>query len=145
METQTMGVDPSDNKLNIPQIWLDRFLAKIDKNGPNGCWIWTAAKSHDGYGRHNGFPYGSTQYAHRIAYELCFGLVPKPLEVHHKCENRICCNPAHLEPVTRQEHFQKSPNNPTFKNAEATHCVHGHAFDERNTYRDKLGKRVCRT
>ena len=23
----------------------ERFWAKVDKNGPNGCWVWTGSKT----------------------------------------------------------------------------------------------------
>lgn len=33
--------------------------------------------------------------------ERLFGPVPAPLEIDHLCRNPACCNPAHLEAVTR--------------------------------------------
>lgn len=42
--------------------------------------------------------------------------------------NRLCCNPAHMEPVTQAEnvrrYFGKQPRK--------THCKHGHPFDGHN-------------
>ena len=52
----------------------DRFWAKVDKGGPDECWLWTGALSR-GYGNlvigHSG-----NRYAHRVAWELMVGPYP---------------------------------------------------------------------
>jgi hypothetical protein len=66
----------------------DRFWPKVAKG--DGCWLWTAAKGHKGYGsfeHHN---------AHRIAYQLEYGPIPDGLFVLHRCDNPPCCRPDHL-------------------------------------------------
>lgn len=46
---------PSARNVRLP-IGIDReklekrFWAKVNKEGPNGCWIWKAGKNVDGYG-----------------------------------------------------------------------------------------------
>lgn len=75
----------------------DRFLAKIDKNGPNGCWLFTGArlpKKIGGYGWAHW--QGKRMGAHRIAYMLFKGEITEGLEVCHTCDNGPCCNPDHL-------------------------------------------------
>lgn len=75
----------------------ERFWANVIK-GPT-CWEWTGAQ----VGRANE-KYGHTRMgmAHRVAYELLVGPIPKGLVLDHLCRNRLCVNPAHLEPVTQR-------------------------------------------
>lgn len=73
----------------------ERFWEKVDKSaGPNGCWLWTASCNPGGYGA---FGYhGSVTHAHRVAWELTNGSIPKGLGALHHCDNPPCVNPAHL-------------------------------------------------
>ena len=72
-----------------------RFLTKVDKNGENGCWLWTAYKDTEGYGRFK--VKGMHKTAHRVAYKLWVGELPDGVLVRHKCNVRACVNPEHLE------------------------------------------------
>ncbi len=47
------------------------FWAKIDRKGPNDCWLWKASLTTNGYGQ---LTYrGTSQRAHRFMYELLNG------------------------------------------------------------------------
>jgi hypothetical protein len=103
-----------------------------------GCWIWQRAVSSTGYGILAG------QLAHRAVYERHRGPVPAGLELDHRCRNRACVNPDHLEPVTHREN-QRRGAAPNGINARKTHCIRGHEFTPANTYiRPDNGNRQCR-
>lgn len=141
----TESPNPLENKISMPSVWLERFLAKIDRKHPSGCWIWTAFRTKHGYGKYKfGSRYTSPHMAHRLCYELCFGALDPMLHLHHKCCNPPCCNPAHLEPLTPKEHVHKTPNNIAKICAEKTHCGNWHPYNAENTILTKGGKRRCR-
>lgn len=70
-----------------------RFWSKVEILGPDKCWNWTAKKFYDGYGR---FWYKGSIQAHRIAWLLTYGPIPKGLCTLHHCDNGACCNSSHL-------------------------------------------------
>lgn len=120
-----------------------RFAAKYvvsDTLFHNGtaCWIWTAVKTKDGYGR---FRCNGKIVAHRFSYELHHGPVPEGLELDHLCRNHSCVNPAHLEPVTHKVNMQRGIGYWIRK----THCPEGHPYSGGNLYVTKDGYRKCRT
>lgn len=67
------------------------------------CVKWWGSFSPQGYGIIQ--VEGKQQLAHRYIYESAYGEIPYGCDLHHKCENKWCINPYHLEPLTRSEHF----------------------------------------
>jgi len=77
----------------------DRFWKKVQKAGPNDCWLWTGAVNKSGNGSFWPVASGPNQYctnAHRFAYELAYPLLPKSASVVHTCGNNLCVNPSHM-------------------------------------------------
>jgi hypothetical protein len=83
----------------------ERFWSKVDRRGPGECWLWLGGKFKTGYG---GFRIGDRSVkAHRVALELAFGeRPPADMEVCHKCDVKVCCNPAHLFLGTHRDNME---------------------------------------
>lgn len=116
-----------------------RFQRKLATDLATGCWIWTGAKVHHGYGRVR--VDGRTLSAHRVVYELLIGPIPEDLVIDHLCRRPACCNPSHMEPVTQAENVRRGKSL-------ITHCPKDHPYDEPNTLivTTPTGtRRVCRT
>lgn len=88
-----------------------------------------------GYGRMT--VNGHNVNAHRVSYEVVNGPIPDGWEIHHKCENKACVNPLHLEALPLARHRAIGWGR--------THCPRGHEYTADNTYVDPKGVKVCRT
>ena len=73
---------------------MKRFHDKYDVDPVTKCHIWNASKTEKGYGRIS--INGSARRAHRVAWELANGPIPKGMFVMHSCDNPSCVNAAHL-------------------------------------------------
>lgn len=80
-----------------------RFWTKVDYSPY--CWEWQAVLDTKGYGCFSAGKGRSTK-AHRIAYEFAVGEIPEGLVIHHRCFNRACVNPMHLEVMTQYQNAQ---------------------------------------
>lgn len=121
--------------------WQDRFWARVDKT--EGCWYWTGPLDEDGYGVSSKGARSEKKVmsrAHRIAFELVRGPIPKGLVLDHLCEVRHCVNPYDLEPVTAGQNWRRSRNYKTF-NGRST-CFKGHSLD--NCYYKSDGRKICK-
>ena len=81
------------------------FDSKYQINAETGCWMWQRGLDSDGYGKH--WHQGDTIRAHVFSFEQKYGLVPVGLTLDHKCRNRTCVNPDHVEPVTVAENTRR--------------------------------------
>jgi HNH endonuclease/Helix-turn-helix len=70
------------------------------------CWLWDGSQSADGYGYLARGGYRGT--AHGYFYRKTIGPVPEGLELDHKCDVKLCCNPTHVHPVTHKENIRRS-------------------------------------
>jgi len=77
---------------------------KVDKLGPDECWLWKAATNGPGYGviGRGGMGAGN-EMAHRVSYMLAHGPIPPKAMVLHSCDVKQCVNPAHLRLGTARE------------------------------------------
>lgn len=76
-----------------------RFSRKVDRRGPDECWPWTGSIANTGYGQMSKRrPDGKWTMvnSHRLSWQVHNGEIPVGLEILHRCDNRLCCNPAHL-------------------------------------------------
>ena len=75
--------------------FFDKYREKIAFDTKSDCWLWTAGKTSTGYG--SSWGRGTTQRAHRQAYEAAHGLgSARGFVVRHQCDTPLCVNPAHL-------------------------------------------------
>ena len=117
-----------------------QLASKIDYSGD--CWEWTGYCELAGYGKV--YWDGFTIYAHRVMWEVVVGPIPEGLTIDHLCMNRRCVNPGHLRVISLRDNILASPNTLAGINVRKTHCIHGHPFNEQNTYKWR-GTRSCRT
>lgn len=141
-----MNYTPDDPRL--PERFRVKFTVQ-DIPRPEGvegpCWIWHGATGGDD---RRGF-YGKSYYQQRIlgshvmAYRILAGDIPDKYELDHLCRNTLCCNPAHLEPVTHYENLRRG-NTQVAVADKRTHSKNGHLLSEDNIRRHGKNGRVCR-
>jgi HNH endonuclease len=102
-DVSSIGKNSRNQQQNIRYKHLP-FWQRVAVGTPEECWPWLGA-STCGYGalRRD----GRFLYAHRVAWEFARGPIADGLTIDHLCRTRLCCNPAHMEPVTRAENARR--------------------------------------
>lgn len=121
-----------------PVFWPEWFLAKLDLASRWRCWLWTGALTSDGYAQAK-VKQRFTR-VHRWAWIRVNGPLATGFVLHHDCGERRCVNPAHLRVMSQADHWRLHRN----EESQATHCPHGHPWDETNTYWYRGRYRQCR-
>ena len=97
-ELKDMDPIPTDHSEKLDylgessDVFLRRFWLKVESRG--ACWEWTASKLRSGYGEIS--VRGIPRVAHRVAWELFFGELPRGALLLHSCGSKACVNPAHM-------------------------------------------------
>lgn len=94
---------------------FERVMSKVttlEWQNENGCWVFGGGLDKDGYGRINVRIDGkhTSVRTHKVVWESLYGPLAGELTLDHlkHCIAKACCNPDHLEPVTRQENSRRS-------------------------------------
>lgn len=104
------------------------------REAENGCIEWTGPRDVKGYGVC--FWMGVTK-AHLVAYQLGIGSLQEGQRVYRTCQNKVCCNPAHMTTTA-----QSVPNRGGEPNTVT--CRKGlHPWVPQNIKTNKNGTRQC--
>ena len=111
----------------------ERFWSKVDIQGPNDCWLWTAYKDKNGYG--NFWFNGKTIKAHRMVWSFINKEIANGICACHTCDTPPCVNPSHLWLGTPQNNTDDMMRKGRYINVYSlqTHCKRGHEYTVENT------------
>lgn len=105
----------------------ERFMSKTHRDGD--CLLWDGPLDKDGYGHF--YLRRRNRGSHRVAWWNVRGDIPDGMVVNHKCRNRHCVNPQHLEVITARENSLRDSTSPAALNARKVMCPRGHAYDRK--------------
>lgn len=89
--------------------YAEAFWSRVKVGDASECWPWLGPVDDlKGYGEIAKCGVMPERKAHRVAYTLVKGPIPKGKLLMHSCDNPPCCNPSHLSPGTELENTQDS-------------------------------------
>ncbi len=76
---------------------------------PSPCHLWAGPTSGEGRGGGYGRMCldGQTVAVHIVSFTHYFGYIPSKKQIDHRCNQRRCCNPQHLEIVTHLQNQRR--------------------------------------
>jgi|SwirhirootsSR3_FD_contig_121_571881_length_2304_multi_2_in_0_out_0_2 hypothetical protein len=96
----------------------ERFWKKVDKRGPDDCWLWFGGANKDNVGKlYLGIEDSRPKYTtvYKFSFKLANGPIPEGLEILHTCDVRYakrdtryrrCVNPSHMRVGTHSENLK---------------------------------------
>lgn len=110
---------------------LIKFRKLFKVNDFTGCWVWLTVYDN-GYGQF--YAERKNWRAHRWAYREFVGPLIEGMQIGHKCDNKRCVNPEHLEQITAAQNtkdaFERGLLVPWA--SRLTKCPRGHSYPERD-------------
>lgn len=120
-----------------------KLLARSVRNGD--CLVWGGAQTQSGYGSMLTRPNGWVESTHVLSMFVFNGIaVPSSMTVNHRCENKLCVEPKHLQQASVRENNLYS-HSLIAVNASKTHCTEGHPYEGDNLRMSSRGQRICVT
>lgn len=91
----------------VPEKSERKFFERIQKGAPDECWPYVGPLDTKGYSRLHAWIDGEWGHirGHRWAYYCATGKW-SPFLILHSCDNRACCNPAHLREGTHEDNMR---------------------------------------
>lgn len=89
---------------------------------PNsGCWLWLGGIGSAGYGIVESL--GRSLLAHRLSYSVFHEEPDVGVLVRHKCDNRACVNPEHLEAGSYTDNMQDASKRGRMEHGSSRWCA----------------------